>query len=168
MNSVKSKANHQSKHKMMMNCQYLCVGLITVGANRAKVPSEIAARPAGRNPVGRYTPGAPLRPYLGRCMRGEGGHELPTGEWNTVEIMAVGDRSLHILNGRVVNVLQDAKCTTDGKTAPLVSGRIEIESEGAECEYRRMEIRSLASFPKEYQALFSAGDSSGGTSAGKP
>ncbi|MCX5772643.1 MAG: hypothetical protein NTZ09_20555, partial [Candidatus Hydrogenedentes bacterium] len=63
-----------------------------------------------------YTPGAPLRPYLGRCMRGEDGHELPTGEWNTVEIMAVGDRSLHLLNGRVVNVLQDAECTTDGKT----------------------------------------------------
>jgi len=74
--------------------------------------------------------------------------------------MAVGDRSIHIVNGRVVNVLQDAEYILDGQIAPLVSGRIEIESEGAEWEYRRMEIHPLTNFSKEYQALFIDSNSS--------
>jgi hypothetical protein len=68
--------------------------------------------------------------------------------------MAVGDRSLHILNGRVVNVLQTTQRAVAGSTQALVSGQIQIQSEGAEAEYRRVEIRYLDRFPVEYRALF--------------
>jgi len=123
---------------------------------RAKVASEVISKPGAKSVMGRYTPGAPLRLYVGRCAHGTNYHELPNGEWNTIEIMAVGDRSLHILNGRVVNVLQDTVYTVDGQTKPLVTGQINFQSEGAECDYRRVEICPLAAFPAEYQALFSA------------
>lgn len=110
--------------------------------------------PRGGKPLWHYVPGAPLRRFGGRCAHGEDYHELPNGEWNTIEIMAVGDRSLHILNGRVVNVLQNTQRAVDGRTQALVSGQIQIQSEGAEAEYRRLEIRPLVRFPSEYQALF--------------
>jgi hypothetical protein len=102
----------------------------------------------------RYGPGGTLRRFKGRCSRGTDYHELPNGEWNTIEIMSVGDRSIHILNGKVVNVLQDARTIKDPET-PLVSGQIQFQSEGAECDYRRIEIRPLGAFPQEYLSLFS-------------
>jgi hypothetical protein len=35
------------------------------------------------------------------------------------------------------------------KKTPLTSGQIQIQSEAAECFYRRMEIRPLAEFPAD-------------------
>jgi len=103
----------------------------------------------------RIVDGEPVQLNPGRCCRGADYHELPNGEWNTIEVMAVGDRSIHILNGHVVNVLQNARRAVGEPKIPAVTGQIQIQSEGAECEYRRMEIQPLAAFPAEYQALFS-------------
>lgn len=121
----------------------------------ARVASEVISKPGTPRIMRRYTPGAPLRQFGGRCARGDDYHELPNGEWNTIEVMSVGDRSIHILNGHVVNVLQDAVHKVDGKMVPLVSGQINFQSEGSEAEYRRIEISPLVSFPHEYAALFS-------------
>jgi len=68
--------------------------------------------------------------------------------------MAIGDRSLRILNGHVVNVLQNAVYPVDGTVKALITRPIQIQSEGAECEYRRVEIPPLVNVPAEYQALF--------------
>lgn len=122
---------------------------------QAEVPSTNCLVPSGARPITRYVPGAPLQLNPGRCCRGADYHELPNGEWNTIEVMAVGDRSIHILNGRVVNILQNARRAVGEPKIPAVTGQIQIQSEGAECEYRRMEIQPLAAFPAEYQALFS-------------
>ena len=120
----------------------------------AEIAAEEFPNPRGGKPLWHFVPGAPLRRFGGRCAHGEDYHELPNGEWNTIEIMAVGDRSLHILNGRVVNVLQTTQRAVAGSTQALVSGQIQIQSEGAEAEYRRVEIRYLDRFPVEYRALF--------------
>ena len=121
---------------------------------KANVASVDGSPVGAKGYIGRYSPGSPLRMFVGRCSHGSDYHELPNGEWNTIEVMAVGDRSIHILNGHVVNVLQDAVHTVDGVTSPLVEGNILFQSEGAEAEYRKIEIRPLASFPQEYQSLF--------------
>ena len=121
-----------------------------------EVPSTNCPVPLGDRLIPRYVPGAPLQLNPGRCCRGADYHELPNGEWNTIEVMAVGDRSIHILNGHVVNVIQNARRIGPNPRIPAVTGQIQIQSEGAECEYRRMEIQSFAAFPTEYQALFNA------------
>lgn len=128
--------------------------LYALGGTRANIASQMIEQPGVARPMPRYTPGAQLNPVAGRGVRGTDYHELPNGEWNIIEIMTVGDRSIYLLNGRVVNVLQDAVQTVDGQTQPLVAGQIAIQSEGAECEYRRVEIRPLAAFPAEYLPLF--------------
>jgi hypothetical protein len=81
-------------------------------------------------------------------------HENPTGEWNDLDLYVVGDSGVHLLNGQVVNVLTGigAKNPT-GAPTPVRAGQIQIQSEAAEAEYRRVEICSLAEFPPEIQKI---------------
>jgi hypothetical protein len=58
-------------------------------------------------------------------------NEKPTGEWNRIEIIARDGHCTHIVNGVVVN---------EGTDANRRSGRILIQSEGAEIFYRKVEI----------------------------
>lgn len=61
-------------------------------------------------------------------------NEKPTGEWNRVEVIANKGKCTHIVNGVVVNEATDASLRT---------GRILIQSEGAETWYRKIEIKEL-------------------------
>lgn len=58
-------------------------------------------------------------------------NEKPTGEWNRLEIIFEKGKCIHIMNGVVVN---------EGMDASLRTGRILIQSEGAEIYYRKIEI----------------------------
>lgn len=60
--------------------------------------------------------------------------EKPSGEWNRVEIIAKDGKCTHIVNGVVVN---------EGLDASLRSGRILIQSEGAETYYRKIAVKEL-------------------------
>ena len=59
-----------------------------------------------------------------------------------------GDKTV---NGRTVNVLVNSRYREKGSTEeiPLRSGKIQVQSEAAECHYRRMFIRPLRSWPDE-------------------
>jgi hypothetical protein len=61
-------------------------------------------------------------------------NEMPTGEWNRLEIIAQKGKCTHIMNGVVVN---------EGTDASLRSGRMLIQSEGAEIYFRKIEIKEL-------------------------
>ena len=61
-------------------------------------------------------------------------NEKPTGQWNKLEIVAQNGKCTHIMNGVVVN---------EGTDASLRSGRILIQSEGAEIYFRKVEITEL-------------------------
>lgn len=141
------------KHSLECQIQEKDIGDFYSLGGTANVSAKESLPTGNARPLWSYVPGNPLRRFQGRCAHGTDYHELPNGEWNTIEIMSVGDRSIHILNGKVVNVLQDARSFKDSKT-PLVSGQLQFQSEGAECEYRRIEIRALVRFPEEYATLF--------------
>lgn len=61
-------------------------------------------------------------------------NEKPSGEWNRVEVIANKGKCTHIVNGVVVNEATDAS---------LRSGRLLIQSEGAEIYYRKIDIKEL-------------------------
>ena len=61
-------------------------------------------------------------------------NEKPSGEWNTIEVIADKGKCTHIVNGVIVNEATDAS---------LRSGRILIQSEGAEIYYRKIDIKEL-------------------------
>lgn len=72
--------------------------------------------------------------------------DAPHGEWNHLEIYVVGNNSVHVVNGEVVMVVEDAR-TPDGE--PLTKGQIQIQSEAAECYYKQVNIKSIKKFPKK-------------------
>lgn len=85
----------------------------------------------------------------GRCVK-QPDAEKPTGDWNTVELVCLGGDSIHIVNGTVVMRLHNAR-RIDGPTpAPITSGPIILQSEGAEVFYRDISVRPITAIPAEY------------------
>jgi hypothetical protein len=67
-------------------------------------------------------------------FRGENDVEKPVGEWNRMEIVCDGDSITCLLNGVLVNA---------GRQSSLKSGKILLQSEGAEIFFRKIEVRPL-------------------------
>lgn len=66
------------------------------------------------------------------------------GEWNKVELFALEDKAVFVVNGVVVMVITESR---DKQGNPLTSGQIQLQSEGAEVFFRDLKIRSIASLP---------------------
>ncbi len=67
-------------------------------------------------------------------FRGKNDIEKPAGEWNRMECIADGDKVSIILNGTLVNEAINVKPSM---------GRIQVQSEGAEIFFRRVELTPL-------------------------
>ncbi len=89
----------------------------------------------------------------GFCMRSEN-HESAEGEWTNLELICYGDKSLHIVNGHVVMILQNSRYNDNGKQVPLTKGKIQLQSEAAEVYFKDIQIKSISSMPDKYRALF--------------
>ena len=66
-----------------------------------------------------------------RAVHLPGDFEKPPGEWNTLELFVLGRTAVHVLNGQVVLVVQNAS-TIDGPElteTPLTGGQLQIQSE---------------------------------------
>jgi hypothetical protein len=89
----------------------------------------------------------------GFCMRSEN-HESRQGEWNTLDLICFDGKSIHIVNGEVVMVLQNSRYVENGKSIPLKKGRIQLQSEAAEVFYKDIQIINLTTLPSQYASLF--------------
>jgi hypothetical protein len=89
----------------------------------------------------------------GFCLRSED-HESPRGEWTEIELMCFEDKSVHIVNGHVVMVLQHSRYMDNGKVVPLTKGKIQLQSEATEVFYKDIRIKSIMSLPGEYAPYF--------------
>jgi hypothetical protein len=72
--------------------------------------------------------------------------EFEVDGWNTVEVIARGDSTTHLLNGQVVNQGRNVRFVDPehlGAPRPITRGRIALEIEAAELFFRRVEIRDL-------------------------
>jgi hypothetical protein len=63
------------------------------------------------------------------------GSEKPAGEWNTMTIEAHGNEIIVHVNGDLVN---------HGSNATVTKGRIALQAEGSEVEFRKVELIPLA------------------------
>ena len=75
--------------------------------------------------------------------------EKPHGQWNDIELIVMDGNSIHIVNGKVVMRLFNSRIGSSQK--PLNSGRIILQSEGAEVYYKDIYIRQLAEIPEEFK-----------------
>jgi hypothetical protein len=94
-----------------------------------------------------YTRGAPRAIGTTRRIIKAGDHEKPRGAWNVLELYAVGQTSVHVVNGRTVMVLTGHRHRVDGREAPLTRGRVQFQSEAAEIFYRNIRIRQIDEIP---------------------
>ena len=82
-------------------------------------------------------------------------HELPSGQWNLLELICFEGKSLHIVNGHVVMVLKNSRTVdNNGVATPLLEGKIQLQSEAAEAYYKDIFIRNIEKLPQNYLALF--------------
>jgi hypothetical protein len=89
----------------------------------------------------------------GFCMR-SANKENRNGEWTDIELICYEGKSLHIVNGEVVMVLQNSRYMENGKAVPLRKGKIQLQSEAAEVFFKNIQIKTIPSLPTEYASLF--------------
>ncbi len=76
-------------------------------------------------------------------------NENPEGEWNTLELYCIGDKSVHVVNGKVVMYLENLmQFNKDGVFVPITKGLIQIQSEAAEAYYKNIQIETITKLPK--------------------
>lgn len=75
--------------------------------------------------------------------------EKPKGQWNDVELIVLDDSSIYIVNGKVVMRLFNSRI--DSSNQPLKSGKIVLQSEGAEVYYKDIYIKKIQEIPKEFK-----------------
>jgi hypothetical protein len=121
----------------------------SVIAVRAKVRPNTRPALYDYDPAGEWTFFSQSQGSSGRCIK-QPDNEKATGEWNTVELIAFGEDSIHIVNGKVVMRLHGPLRIDAPVPTPVTSGNIILQSEGAEVFYRDIEIRPITSIPAEF------------------
>jgi hypothetical protein len=97
--------------------------------------------------AGPLTPFTSTRTPASTCLH-SGNYEKPNGEWNTLELYCYDDKSIHVVNGHVVLVLQNSRLSpNEGPETGISKGKIQIQSEGAEAYYRNITITRLTRLP---------------------
>jgi hypothetical protein len=128
--------------------------LYAVGSSigvRAKARPDTKPTLYDYDPAGEWTFFSQSQGASGRCIK-QPDNEKPTGEWNTVELIAFRDDSIHIVNGKVVMRLHGPVRIDAALPTPVTSGPIILQSEGAEVFYRDIQVRPITAVPKEFSA----------------
>jgi hypothetical protein len=99
----------------------------------------------------RYRPGG--KPFVGitAAILNSQDNEKPRGQWNKLELICLGQTAIHVVNGTVNMVLTNCRRSLDGREEPLVRGRLQLQSEGAEVFFRRLRLRPIREIPAAYR-----------------
>jgi hypothetical protein len=113
-----------------------------------------ASRGKGVGDVPRWDPKAPWMTFQSPDNHAlAGSDEERPGEWNEIELLCQKDRCVHVVNGKVVMALKNAR-TVGAKSTPMTGGKLQIQSEAAEVFFRDIEIRSIRALPAAYAGYF--------------
>jgi hypothetical protein len=98
-------------------------------------------------PFGTHTENA------GFCMR-KMRAETPNNGWTEIELVCFEGKSLHIINGKVVMVLQNSRYFDGQKFQPLVEGKIQLQSEAGAVFYKGIQIKPINKMPAEFENYY--------------
>lgn len=91
----------------------------------------------------RYDPALPVRSDIAQRILKKGEFEKPTGEWNTMEVIADGKTLIHIVNGHEVLRAANSRQVLDGQVVALNRGKFSLQSEGSEAFFRNIVVKRL-------------------------
>ena len=80
--------------------------------------------------------------------------ETPNNDWTEIELVCFEGKSLHIINGKVVMVLQNSRYFDGQKFQPLVEGKIQLQSEAGEVFYKDIKIKPMSKMPSEFENYY--------------
>lgn len=135
-----------------------CGDFIALGEVYGDVPSTRQMVKGQERPVFTFEPGGSAVPlkwaqgFESGMAAKRGNYEKANGEWNCIEVLCLGGESLHVVNGRVVNRVINARHLVEGKEVPVTRGKIQIQSEAAEIFYRNIMIAPIEDYPKIYKS----------------
>ena len=89
----------------------------------------------------------------GFCMR-KMRAETPNNGWTEIELVCFEGKSLHIINRKVVMVLQNSRYFDGEKFQPLTEGKIQLQSEAAEVYYKNIKIKPINKMPAAFENYF--------------
>lgn len=118
-------------------------------AVRAKVQPKSAPSSYIYDPSGSWTYFSQIPGQTGRCIKNPDA-EKPSGEWNTLELICLGQDCIHIVNGKVVMRLHSPMQIDGEFPVAVTSGQILLQSEGAEVFYREIKFRPISAIPAGY------------------
>ncbi len=101
------------------------------------------------DPTGDWADFSQVKGSVGRCVKYPDA-EKAHGEWNTVELICLGEESLHIVNGTVVMRLHNPRRIDRTPPESVTAGPLALQSEGAELFYRDITIRPITEIPAAY------------------
>ena len=96
----------------------------------------------------RYAPTAPTVVGSTRRVIKAATVERPLGEWNTLDLLCLGQTSVHVVNGQMMVVLTGLRQKSGAGEMPLTRGKLQFQSEAAEVYYRAMAIRPIHEIPR--------------------
>jgi hypothetical protein len=103
----------------------------------------------------RWDPKAPWMQFVSPNNHALAGSDEDRGsEWNRLELVCFQDDCVHIVNGKVVMALANARYRDGEKWIPMTGGKLQIQSEAAEVFYRDIEIRPISAMPQAYAEYF--------------
>jgi hypothetical protein len=131
-----------------------CGDFIQLGGTSCQVKVAHESRSGGtpqHSPAGVWqTIGPGVRKW---GAKRHGNHEVPQA-WNQIEVYAMGDKAVFAVNGHPVMHLKDMRIGKFEAGKRLTRGKIQVQSEAAECWYRDMKIRPIRKLPAELAAHF--------------
>lgn len=74
-------------------------------------------------------------------------YEHASGQWNTLDLYALGDSASHYVNGQRVFSIDRLRDESQDAPVTLTSGRLQLQSEGAEVFFRAIRMRSIDALP---------------------
>jgi hypothetical protein len=89
----------------------------------------------------------------GFCLR-KMSAETPNNGWTEMELVCYEGKSLHIVNGKVVMVLQNSRYFDGENFQPLIEGKIQLQSEAGEVYYKDVKIKPINKMPTEFENYF--------------
>lgn len=80
-------------------------------------------------------------------------YEVYDKQWNTLDLFVLQDGASHYVNGHRVLAISELR----DDSGPLTSGRIQLQSEGAEVFFRNITVRPISALPTT-EIIVSAGE----------
>jgi len=131
-----------------------CGDYYTIAGTGIDVKTDKKVVPGKKFDIYTYNPKGEYKHFKtdedGRCRKMVDA-EKPLGEWNQLDLVCIGDKAYHIVNGTVVMVLENSVAyNKNDEATPLINGKIQIQSEAAEVYYKDIKIKSVKKLPKVF------------------